>query len=84
METHDEITSFDILRLIESVGEDCTGVVLDTASVLQRGEHPVFAAKRVAPFVRQTHIKDAYVGRAPGRPQFSLAHAARGSSTSPG
>ncbi|AHF82729.1 sugar phosphate isomerase [Rhizobium leguminosarum bv. trifolii WSM1689] len=66
IETHDEITSFEILRLIEKVGADCVGVVFDTANGLQRGEHPVFAAKRLAPHIRQTHIKDAYVGRAPG------------------
>lgn len=66
IETHDEITSFEILRLIEAVGEDCTGVVLDTANMLQRAEHPVWATKRLAPYVRQTHIKDAYIGRAAG------------------
>ncbi|WP_138471363.1 sugar phosphate isomerase/epimerase family protein [Poseidonocella sp. HB161398] len=70
METHDEITSFEILRLIEAVGEDVTGAVFDTANGLQRGEHPVWAARRLAPFVRQTHIKDAYVGRAPGGLDF--------------
>lgn len=70
IETHDEITSFEILRLIEKVGEDCVGVVLDTANMLQRGEHPVFAARRLAPYVRQTHIKDAYVARAPGGLDF--------------
>jgi sugar phosphate isomerase/epimerase len=70
METHDEITSFEILRLIEAVGEDCVGAVLDTANGLQRGEHPVWVARRLAPFVRQTHIKDAYVARAPGGLDF--------------
>ncbi|MBY5457116.1 sugar phosphate isomerase/epimerase family protein (plasmid) [Rhizobium beringeri] len=70
IETHDEITSFEILRLIEKVGADCVGVVFDTANGLQRGEHPVFAAKRLAPHIRQTHIKDAYVGRAPGGLDF--------------
>ncbi|ADU68528.1 sugar phosphate isomerase/epimerase family protein [Pantoea sp. At-9b] len=70
IETHDEITSFEILRLIESVGEECVGVVLDTANMLQRGEHPVFAARRLARWVRQTHIKDAYIGRAPGGLDF--------------
>lgn len=70
METHDEITSFEILRLIDAVGEDCTGAVFDTANGLQRGEHPVWAARRLAPFVRQTHIKDAYVARAPGGLDF--------------
>lgn len=70
IETHDEITSFEIVRLIEAVGPDCVGAVFDTANGLQRGEHPVFAAKRLAPFIRQTHIKDAYVGRAPGGLDF--------------
>lgn len=70
METHDEITSFEILALIEAVGDDVTGAVLDTANGLQRGEHPVWATKRLAPHVRQTHIKDAYVARAPGGLDF--------------
>jgi len=70
METHDEITSFEILRLIEAVGDDVMGVVYDTANGLQRGEHPVFAAKRLAPFIRQTHMKDAYVAHNPGGLDF--------------
>ena len=78
METHDEITSFEILRLIENVGEDSVGVVLDTANMLQRGEHPVFATRRLAPYVRQTHIKDAYVGRAPGGLDFQTTAVRRG------
>lgn len=78
METHDEITSFEILRLIEKVGEDCMGVVFDTANGLQRAEHPVFAAKRVAPYVRQTHIKDAYVGHAEGGLDFQTRPVGRG------
>ncbi|MBY5666572.1 sugar phosphate isomerase/epimerase family protein [Rhizobium leguminosarum] len=78
IETHDEITSFEILRLIEKVGADCVGVVFDTANGLQRGEHPVFAAKRLAPHIRQTHIKDAYVGRAPGGLDFQTRPAGGG------
>lgn len=78
METHDEITSFEILRLIEKVGEDCMGVVFDTANGLQRGEHPVYAAKRVAPYVRQTHIKDAYVAHAAGGLDFQTRPVGRG------
>lgn len=66
METHEEITTFELLRLIEAVGEDVMGVVLDTLNPMQRGEHPVWAARRVAPFVRQTHIKDAYLAHVPG------------------
>jgi len=62
LETHEEITSFEVVRLVEAVGPDVIGVVFDTANVLQRGEHPTWAAKRLAPYVRQTHIKDAFVG----------------------
>ena len=78
IETHDEITSFEILRLIEAVGDDCVGVVIDTANVLQRGEHPVLSARRLAPFVRQTHIKDAYVARAPGGLDFQTRECGEG------
>ncbi|MFO1143347.1 MAG: sugar phosphate isomerase/epimerase family protein [Amaricoccus sp.] len=70
IETHDEITSFEILRLIEAVGADCVGVVFDTANMVQRGEHPVWAARRLAPHIRQTHMKDALVARAPGGLDF--------------
>ena len=62
LETHEEATTFEILRLVEAVGPDAVGVVFDTSNILQRTEHPVFAAQRIAPYVRQTHIKDALIG----------------------
>lgn len=61
LETHEEITSFEILRLIETLGADVIGVVYDSSNGLQRAEHPVEAARRVAPYTRQTHLKDAAV-----------------------
>ena len=72
LETHEEITSFELVRLIEAVGPDVTGVVFDTANVLQRVEHPVWAARRIANYVRQTHIKDAVVSHADGGLVFQL------------
>jgi sugar phosphate isomerase/epimerase len=59
LETHEEITSYEILRIIEAVGSDVVGVALDTGNILSRGEDPVAAAKRVAPYCHQTHAKDA-------------------------
>lgn len=58
IETHEEITTFEIVRLIEAVGADVLGVTFDVANVTHRGEDPVAAAHRVAPYVRQTHLKD--------------------------
>jgi sugar phosphate isomerase/epimerase len=59
IETHEEITSFEIVRLIERVGPDVVSAGFDTGNVLCRCEDPVAAARRLAPFVRTTHIKDA-------------------------
>ena len=66
IETHEEITSFEILRLLETLGTEALGVVYDSSNGLQRLEHPVAAAKRVAPYTRQTHLKDAAVVSADG------------------
>jgi sugar phosphate isomerase/epimerase len=66
IETHEEITSFEVVRLVQLVGPDVAGIVFDTGNVLQRLEHPVWAARRVAPYVRQTHLKDAAVLPKPG------------------
>jgi sugar phosphate isomerase/epimerase len=63
IETHEESTTFELVRLVEAVGADVLGIVFDTSNVLQRTEHPVYAAKRVAPYIRQTHIKDALITR---------------------
>ncbi|MCC7370111.1 MAG: sugar phosphate isomerase/epimerase [Chloroflexi bacterium] len=58
METHEEISSFEVVRLVEATGPDVMGITFDIPNVTQRGEAPVEAAKRVAPYVRQTHLKD--------------------------
>lgn len=49
LETHEEITSFELVRLVEAVGPDVIGIVYDTANALHRVEHPVWTARRVAP-----------------------------------
>ncbi|MFE6996170.1 sugar phosphate isomerase/epimerase family protein [Microbacterium sp. NPDC057659] len=57
VETHEEITTDELARMGEEVGERF-GVTLDLANVVVRGEDPVAAARRMAPFVRQTHMRD--------------------------
>jgi sugar phosphate isomerase/epimerase len=78
LETHEEITSFELVRLVEAVGPDVVGIVFDTANVLQRVEHPVFTARRIAPYVRQTHIKDGSVTYCPGGVAFQIRTAGQG------
>ena len=59
VKTHEEITSYDCLRLIERVGADVLGVSYDPANMLVRFEDPIEAAKRLAPHVAQVHVDDA-------------------------
>ncbi len=59
IETHEEVTSYELVRMAEAVGPEVVGITFDTANVLVRGEDPVAAAHRVAPFTHLTHIKDA-------------------------
>jgi sugar phosphate isomerase/epimerase len=59
LETHLDATSFQLLRLIEAVGDDVAGICLDTANVMTRMEDPLAAARRLAPHVLMTHTKDA-------------------------
>ncbi len=59
LEPHGDATTFELVRLVEQVGEDVLGICLDTANVLLFGEDPVAAARRVAPYTHLTHAKDA-------------------------
>lgn len=61
LETHEELTSFEVARLIEAVGPDVLSCCLDTGNVVSRGEDPLAAARRVAPYVTQMHAKDCIV-----------------------
>ncbi|MGW4353778.1 sugar phosphate isomerase/epimerase family protein [Nocardia sp. NPDC004582] len=58
IETHEEITSWETVRLVETAGPDVFGITFDCANVVARGEDPTAAAARVAPYVRQTHLRD--------------------------
>lgn len=61
IETHEEITSFEVVRLVEAVGPDVLGITFDTANVVARAEDPLAAARRVAPYVRMSHVRDVAI-----------------------
>ena len=60
LEPHFDTTTFELVRLAESVGPDVCGICLDTANVILFGEHPIEAARRAAPYTHLTHLKDAF------------------------
>lgn len=59
LETHADATSFELLRLIDAVGVDVLGVILDIGNLPMRLEDPLEATERLAPLVLGVHAKDA-------------------------
>jgi sugar phosphate isomerase/epimerase len=59
VKTHEEINSFEIVRLVERVGPELLGVALDPVNIICRIEDPVAATRRLAPYVYQVHVDDA-------------------------
>ena len=58
VKTHEDLSSHDVLRLVDGWGTDVVGVSLDVANLVVRGEDPVAATQRLAPYVHQTHLED--------------------------
>ena len=58
VETHEEITSYEVVRLVEAVGPDVVDILFDSGNVVNRGEDPLAVARRVAPYTHMTHLKD--------------------------
>lgn len=59
VKTHEEITSYECLDLVERVGPDRLGVSYDPVNMLVRIEDPIAAARRLAPHIAQVHVDDA-------------------------
>ena len=51
--------------MIEEVGEDVVSVTLDTGNIVSRGEEPIAATKRVAPYIKLLHVKDVLLLESP-------------------
>jgi sugar phosphate isomerase/epimerase len=59
LETHEEATTFELVRLVQEVGDDVIGICLDPGNMPVRGEVPNDGIARVAPYVRSTQLRDA-------------------------
>lgn len=59
LESHCDMTTHEMLRIIEAVGADVVGVCLDTGNLPTRMDEPLAATRRIAPYVMCTHTKDA-------------------------
>ncbi len=61
VENHQDLASEELLWLCESIGSQRFGITLDTGNTLATAEEPVDFARRVAPYVKNVHLKDYQV-----------------------
>ncbi len=61
MELHVDLTSLELVRIIEAVDSAHVRANLDTANALGLLEDPVDAARALAPYVHTTHFKDTCI-----------------------
>jgi sugar phosphate isomerase/epimerase len=78
IETHEEITTHEILRLVEAAGGDVLGICLDPANLPVRGEAFGPGIARAAPHTHITHLRDAVLVRKGGAISRFLAPLGQG------
>lgn len=59
LKTHEEITTREVVGLVETVGPELLAIALDPVNLVCRMEDPVAGARRVAPYLAQVHVDDA-------------------------
>jgi sugar phosphate isomerase/epimerase len=58
IENHGDVTSGELVTLVEEIGSPAVGICLDVGNSLAVLEDPLDAARRMIPFTYTTHFKD--------------------------
>ena len=58
VENHQDLASEELLWLCESIGSTRFGITLDTGNPLATAEEPLDYFRRVAPYLKNVHLKD--------------------------
>jgi len=61
VENHQDLASEELLWLCESIGSQSFGITLDTGNPLATAEEPLDFARRMAPYVKNVHLKDYWI-----------------------
>ena len=72
LETYEQLSSTDLVALVEGVGSRRLGICLDPANCVANLEHPVAVIDRCAPYVANLHVKDFAFTRRGGWVGFTL------------
>ncbi len=61
VENHQDLASEELLWLCESIASTRFGITLDTGNPLATAEEPLDYFRRVAPYLKNVHLKDYYI-----------------------
>ncbi|MET0783176.1 MAG: TIM barrel protein [Leifsonia flava] len=78
LETYEQVSTTDLVGLVERVGSDRLGICLDPANVVAGLELPKDAVNRCAPHTRNVHVKDFAFARQDGWVGFTYSGAPMG------
>lgn len=78
LETYEQVSSSDLVSVVESVGHPLLGICLDPANCVAALENPRDVIDRTAPYVKNIHIKDFAFTRRGGWVGFTLEGAPLG------
>jgi len=73
LETYEQVSTTDLLAIVEAVDHDAVGIVLDPANCVANLEHPRDVVRRLAHRVVNVHVKDFRFTRREGWAGFTLA-----------
>jgi sugar phosphate isomerase/epimerase len=72
LETYEQVSSIDLVALVESVASENVGICLDPANSVAALENPRDVIDRTSPYVRNIHVKDFAFTRRGGWVGFTL------------
>lgn len=61
IENHQDLASEELLWLCESISSPNFGLTLDTGNPLATAEEPIDFARRIAPYLKNVHLKDYWI-----------------------
>lgn len=78
LETYEQLATDELVGLVERIGSESLGICLDPGNVVARLEQPRDCVERVAPHVKNVHVKDFAFTRQPGWVGFTYGGAVMG------
>jgi sugar phosphate isomerase/epimerase len=78
LETYEQVSSTDLVALVEEIGHARLGICLDPANSVASLENPRDVIERTAPYVKNIHVKDFAFTRRGGWVGFTLEGAPLG------